>query len=434
MRTTLFFSIWALGLIATPRLADAGQYETLHEVLRHFQVAFVDRANTAALLYGALQGLESAAPDCRIEVLAHPALYRVHAKSGQVEIGSAALGDYKQLEASLNAAADLVLKNGLAKDARTVEHAMIRRLVAGCGDPWSIFLEADLYNRLLDDGSTQVGTAGILVEPHGADLRILDVMPGMQAEKAGIRPGQRVDKVAGRPADHLTELEALALMRGPLGQKVTVVVEGKAHELTFAEEPKRNISVDLIKGGYARIHLHNFRAGTGERLGGVIGKIGKKLKGQLRGLVLDLRGNPGGLVTEGTAVVGLFTSPGLVVSVISKKHMRIEEERSTGSGPYRKLPLVILADHRSASVSEIVIMSLRDKGRAKLVGTKTLGKGTVQVVMELMDGSALKLSTGRYYSPKGTPLYEGIEPDFRVEWDGKGKDVQLERAVRLLRG
>jgi carboxyl-terminal processing protease len=154
---------------------------------------------------------------------------------------------------------------------------------------------------------------------------------------------------------------------------------------------------------------------------------------EMKALILDLRGNPGGLVTEGTEVVGLFIKGGKVVSVVSRKHLRTEVEQSPRPGPYRRLPLILLVDHRSASVSEIVAMALKDYDRAKIVGQKTLGKGTVQVVMELMDGSALKLSTGRYYSPRGTPLYEGIEPDYAVEWNGQGKDPQLQKAKLLLK-
>jgi len=222
-------------------------------------------------------------------------------------------------------------------------------------------------------------------------------------------------------------------MRGPIGSRVEVKVGGKSHTLTMAEEPRRNLAVDPLKGGIAHVRIMNFRPNTGRRLAAVLRKLQKHYKGKLRGLVLDLRGNPGGLVTEGTAVVGLFTGPGKVVSVVSKKHMRVEVEENRRPGPYRKLPMVLLVDHRSASVSEIVTMALRDYGRAKVVGEKTLGKGKVQVVMELMDGSALKLSTGRYYSPKGTPIYEGIEPDQEVAWDGQGEDKQLQAAVKLLK-
>ena len=305
-------------------------------------------------------------------------------------------------------------------------------MVAHCGDQWSVFLEEDLYNRLLDDGTKKTGSAGLLVEPSGEQLVVLDVTTGSPAEKAGIKVGQKIDSIAGRLANRLNELEALALMRGVVGKKVSLIIEGKSLELEFSPEPKKNISAYKPKKRIARIHLLNFRVGTGRRLASVMRDLMKMTKGKLKGLILDLRGNPGGLVTEGTAVVGQFINGGKVVSIVSRKHMKIEVEESPRPGAYRKLPLVLLVDHRTASVSEIVTMALRDYNRAKVVGTKTLGKGTVQVVMELMDGSALKLSTGRYYSPKSTPIYEGIEPDYEVIWDGTGKDIQLQKAKKVL--
>lgn len=411
--------------------ARAGQdFDTLHEVIRHFQVAFVERPNMGALLTGALQGVKMAAPKCEIRILPHPSLFEVQARGKRVKITRDAVRSYPELEKSLIQVGRLVEGQKLSSSHRVLEHAMIREMVMNCGDPWSVFLEGDLYKRLLDDGSGKTGDAGLLVEPHGEVLRVLDVTPESPAAKAGIRVGETVAQIAGQPAGRLNELEALALMRGPVGQKVKLVAAGKIHELEFAPPPKRNIAVDPPVDGIARVHLMNFQAGTGRRLAGVL----KKLSGMgMKALILDLRGNPGGLVTEGTEVVGLFIQGGKVVSVVSRKHMRTEVEQSPRPGPYRGLPLVLLVDHRSASVSEIVAMALKDYDRAKIVGEKTLGKGTVQVVMELMDGSALKLSTGRYYSPKGTPLYSGIEPDVEVKWDRQGRDTQLQGAKMILK-
>lgn len=420
-----------VALLLTPHQSRAGKdFDTLHEVIRHFQVAFVDRPNMGALLTGALQGVKKAAPKCEISILPHPNLYQVKAKGKSFKISKEAVRSYQRLEKALIKIGRLVEGQKLAKSHQALEHAMIREMVMNCGDPWSVFLEGNLYRRLLDDGSGKTGDAGLLVEPRGEGLRVLDVTADSPAAKAGIRVGDQVSKIAGLPAGQLNELEALALMRGPIGKKVTVVIGGKTHQLEYAPPPKRNIAVDPPVDGIARVHVMNFQAGTGSRLAGVL----KKLAGmEMKALVLDLRGNPGGLVTEGTELVGLFISGGKVVSVVSRKHMRTEVEQSPRPGPYSRLPLVLLVDHRSASVSEIVTMALKDYDRAKIVGEKTLGKGTVQVVMELMDGSALKLSTGRYYSPKGTPLYEGIEPDFEVEWDGRGKDPQLQKAKMLLK-
>lgn len=221
------------------------------------------------------------------------------------------------------------------------------------------------------------------------------------------------------------------MTRGKIGEKISLVVEGQNHQLQCASASKQNIIVDTPKGGVAMVRLLNFRADTGKHLKAVMAKIENEYHGQLKGLILDLRGNPGGLVTEGVEVVGLFIDGGRVVSVDNRKHNQTEIEESRAPGPYRNLPLVLLVDRRSASVSELVALALRDYKRAKLVGAVTLGKGTVQVVLELSDGSAIKLSTGRYFSPHGFGIYEGLEPDIEVPWDGKGEDVQLKKAFQL---
>jgi C-terminal peptidase prc len=424
---------WTVGLgllLGLPPAQAADGLPTLREVLRHFEVAYVDTANLAALALGALQGLERVAPACRSELLPPPGLARTTCGEAKHDLPLAALADGKALAKELEACAALALTSSPGLARLKLERSMLRELVARCGDHWSVFLEADLVPRLVDDGSAPAASAGLLFEPVHGGLRVLDVVPDMPAAKAGIVSGQRLDAVGGRSAEVLNELEALALVRGKPGDKVEVVVEGKALTLELAEEPKRHVSVSELGQGVARVHLTDFRQATSQRLAGVLEKL--EAGGGLKGLVLDLRGNPGGLVTEGTAVAGLFLPAGPVVSVAGKEHQRIQVERNPQGGRWQSLPLVVLIDHRSASVSEIVVMALRDAQRAKLVGQTTLGKGTVQDVLELSDGSALKLSTGRYYSPAGTPNYGGVEPDVTVAWDGRGEDLQLRRAAGLV--
>jgi carboxyl-terminal processing protease len=425
----LFFVLVLTGM---PRYSNAQDFETLHEVIRHFKVAFVDKPNMVALLVGGLRGVKRVAPGCQIKVLPHENLFEVSAKKKSLTISKDDLKSFESFEKAMVKVASLVLSAKLTKKKALLEREMIRGIVANCGDRWTVYLDQSIYARILDDGTRKMGSAGILVESRGNGIVVLDVEEGSPAEKAGIRPGMKVNRVAGRPASRLADLEALALMRGEIGKKVEVVIENKKYTFEFVDEPKKNISVEEPKNNIAVVRIHNFRPGTGTRLAGVMRKIMKFTSNKLKGLVLDLRGNPGGLVTEGTEVVGLFINGGDVVSVVSRKHLRTEVENSPRPGPYRNVPLVILADHRSASVSEIVIMALRDYGRAKVIGEKTLGKGTVQVVMELMDGSAVKMSNGRYYSPKGTPIYDGIEPDFEIVWDGKGEDLQLKKAKEML--
>ncbi|NMB73938.1 MAG: hypothetical protein GYA21_02275 [Myxococcales bacterium] len=420
-----------LSLAASATGAAAEKFTALHEVLRHFEVAFVDKANLHALATGALRGLVRSVPGAEVRLEAEPKFATVTIAGKSETLLADTMHDFKALEEALVRAATLAVGAGKA-NKRAVEHGMLREMVAACGDPWSVFLEQDIYNRLLEDGSVVIGDVGLLFENVPGGLRVLDAVVGGPAYQDGVRAGMKVDKVAGRDAATLNELEALALCRGKPGDKVELVIGGKARTLTIAEPPKQNIRVDVLPGGVARIHLLDFRADTGKHLAAVLPKIAEK-GGALKGLVLDLRGNPGGLVTEGTAVVGLFINGGTVVTVKKKKQMGAEVEAVRKPGPWKDLPLMLLVDHRSASVSEIVALALHDHERAKIVGEKTLGKGTVQVVMELADGSALKLSTGRYYSPKDTPLYQGIEPDVEVAWDGRGEDLPLKKALALLK-
>jgi C-terminal peptidase prc len=419
-------------LLSAHPVAAAERYPILHEVLRHFEVAFVDKANMTALLAGGLHGIKAMAPGCEIQISTLPDLFTVKAGRQSIALGGKANMSFKQLETVLTSAMDLVLTAKLVDKPSLLEHAVIRQLVGRCGDPWSVYLESDLYSRLLDDGATQRGDVGLLFEESKDGLRVLDVTPGSPAEAAGIKIGHKVDSVGGRPDTSLNELDALALTRGKIGDMVALVLEGKNYQLQCATESKQNIVVDTPPGGIARVRLLNFRAGTGKHLKSLLPKIEKEYQGQLKGLVLDLRGNPGGLVTEGAEVVGLFINGGRVVSVDNRTHNQSEIEESHAPGPYRNLPLALLVDHRSASVSELVALALHDYKRAKLIGATTLGKGTVQVVLELSDGSALKLSTGRYFSPQGAGLYTGLDPDIEVPWNGTGEDVQLKKAFQSI--
>ncbi len=419
-----------IQLRGLPSTAGSKDFTTLSDVIRHFEVAFVDKPNLMGLLVGGLYGLKRYAPEVQLSLRVDPDLFTIQVGKSSAQIKLQAVQSFRMLEKALVSAAAMVIDQLPSVNPIKLQHYMSRHLVENCGDPWSVFIDAELYPRLLDDGTRQTGSLGMLVERFELGLRVLDLEPHGVATQAGIRIGDRIDNIAERSAKTLNELEALALMRGKPGEQIRLVVEGKLYKLSMRPESKRNLIVDEPRSGIARVHILNFRSGTARRLSSVMKKLNAMTR--LKGLILDLRGNPGGLVEEATDLVGLFINPGTVVSVINRKQMRTEVERSQTPGAYRKLPMVVLVDHRSASVSEIVAMALRDHQRAKLVGEKTLGKGTVQVVMELKHGAALKLSIGRYYSPNGTPLYEGIEPDVECLWNHVGEDRQLRVARELL--
>ncbi|RLB55263.1 MAG: hypothetical protein DRI34_10835 [Deltaproteobacteria bacterium] len=413
---------------AGPAGAAGHDYPVLREVLRHLRLMFVDQPNLNALLLGGLRGLKQSLPELRVELGPRAGQYFLRAGASKLATDARAVESFTGLERALLGALRLARAAGGKKG---MEHQLIRGLISHCGDRWTVFLESAYYRRLLDDGTRQLGSVGLLPAAGRGGLLVLDVRDGSPAGQAGIRPGQVIDSIAGQPSERLNELEALALLRGPLGQKVTVTVAGRKHRLAYASEPKRNISVDPPEQGIARVHLLNFRAGTARRLRAVLGKLENM---GMRGLVLDLRGNPGGLLTEGVAVAGLFMDAGPVVRVVGRGRRHGETSENPAPGSWRALPLVLLVDGRSASVSEMVTMVLHERRGAKIVGSTTLGKGVVQVLIELEDGSALKLSTARYATPAGRTLLAGIEPDVPVAAGPGSGDLALQAARRVLSG
>lgn len=176
-----------LSAILSSQSRAAERYPVLHEVLRHFEVAFIDKVNLTALLAGGLQGIKNAAPGCEIQVARPPNMFVIKAGHKEITVSGGAKMNFKQIEAALTNAMDAVIAAKLVDKPAALEHSVIRQLVTHCGDPWSAYLESDLYARLLDDGSGQTGDVGLLFEESKDGLRILDVAPGSPASSEGIK-------------------------------------------------------------------------------------------------------------------------------------------------------------------------------------------------------------------------------------------------------
>ena len=408
--------------------AVASDNSIIREAVRAFYTTFVERPNAEALLAGALRGLKLAQPKVKIEVLSPPGRYLVSLGQKKMTLDERAVSGMDGLVGALHGLVELTLSAG-AVDKAFLEQTMLRHLTQACGERWTSFIVRQALSGLIDDGSNSVGSVGLvpLAEPTG--LFVLSVEAKSPAALAGIRSGQRLEKIAGRDPQNLSEMEALGLLRGPLGGKVEVVVEGKAHLLEFVAEEARNIEVDPPHAGLARVRIYNFRYETGKRLRAVL----EKLEGMgMTGLLLDLRSNPGGLVEEGVEVLKLFTPAVDLVRINDREQRRLQVMSNPTPGRFQKLPLVVLVDRRTASVGEMVAQALRDIRGARLVGEKTLGKGVVQVLVELSDGSALKLSSARFGSAPGGLLFDGLEPDLEIDLENLG-DQALEKAFGLLK-
>jgi carboxyl-terminal processing protease len=244
------------------------------------------------------------------------------------------------------------------------------------------------------------------------------------AAKAGVKPGDRFLAIDGLSARDLSMEDALSRMRGQPGTQIKVSLRRRdvesAIDLTLTRDIIRVDAVEgrLLPDRVIYIQLRVFQENTTEQLRRVLDEAvdHAAASGGVRGVLLDLRDNPGGLLSAAVMVADEFLKEGVIVSTRGRGGKLLRENRATGSGTRPSWPMVVLVNGYSASAAEIVAGALRDHKRALLVGTRTFGKGSVQNVVELPDGSAMKLTTALYYTPSGTSIQaRGIEPDVTIE-------------------
>jgi carboxyl-terminal processing protease len=285
------------------------------------------------------------------------------------------------------------------------------------GDPNTDFLTAVEYDSLKSRTARSYSGVGLTVEPSRAGLVVTSALNG-PARKAGVRRGDIIVRIDGRPAGKLTFDQALNLIKGQQGTVVHLTLSRSGHqrrvtvvrqEITLPSLRARIVRFRGTKLGYIR--LLSFRDATSERIGQATESL---VRHGAKGIVLDLRDNPGGLLTQAVRTVSIFLDEG-VVCTISGLHQDETTYVVTGEATYPKLPLVVAVNHGSASASEIVAAALQDHERAVVIGHRTYGKASVQSIRPLSYGTALKLTTAMYRTPAGRDLTgEGVRPKIRV--------------------
>jgi carboxyl-terminal processing protease len=299
--------------------------------------------------------------------------------------------------------------------------------MVGSLDPHSEFLDPQDYQELEDDTEGQFGGLGLVVEQKNGYVTVIAPMDDSPGFRAGIRPGDRVVKIDDKNSEKMSLEDAVRLLRGEPGTKVTVTVARPSTGETKVFTVSRAIIVtDMVKDvngrkdfplgpdGIGYVRITEFGDNTGDELQAAL----TKLKNQgMKGLILDLRGNPGGLLDEAVNVCQKFLPRGqLIVSTEGRIASENSVKRAEGHGDELKgEPIVILVNFGSASAAEIVTGCMQDLHRAVVLGEKTFGKGSVQSIFPLDDGSALKLTTAKYYTPSHRVIHEhGITPDIFV--------------------
>jgi carboxyl-terminal processing protease len=286
------------------------------------------------------------------------------------------------------------------------------------GDPNTDFLTAVEYDSLKSRTARSYSGVGLTVEPSRAGLVVTSALNG-PARKAGVRRGDIIVRIDGRPAGKLTFDQALNLIKGQQGTVVHLTLSRAGHQQLRVTVIRQEITLPSLRARIVRfrgtklgyIRLLSFPDATSERIGQATESL---VRHGAKGIVLDLRDNPGGLLTQAVRTVSIFLDEG-VVCTISGLHEDDTTYEVTGEATYPKLPIVVAVNHGSASASEIVAAALQDHERAVVIGHRTYGKASVQSIRPLSYGTALKLTTAMYRTPAGRDLTgEGVRPKIRV--------------------
>ncbi len=332
----------------------------------------------------------------------------------------AVAANYQQLQ-KFSMVMETIRRNYVEK---TTDEAMIDGALTGMLaslDPHSTYMNKEMYKQIQVETKGEFGGLGIEISAAEGGIKVVAPIEDTPAYKAGIKAGDLIIKIDDQLARDISLAEGVKLMRGKPGTSINLTIfrEGEDTPLVFkiirAVIKVKSVKSDVLAPGYAYLRITQFQERTDSLLAEAVRKLKDQSQGSLNGAVLDLRNNPGGLLNQAVAVSDLFLDKGKIVSTKSRTGSNLNFKAQPGD-ILDGVPMVVLINNGSASASEIVAGALKDNHRGVLVGSRSFGKGSVQTVIPLSDGSALKLTTALYYTPSGTSIQAtGIEPDIHVE-------------------
>ena len=318
-----------------------------------------------------------------------------------------------------------------------VEEVSIKDLVYGAIegmlaslDPHSGFMSPEIYKEMKVDTRGEFGGLGIEISQRDGVLTIVSPIEDTPASRAGLKSGDHILKIEDEYTKDMEIMEAVQLMRGAPGTKITITIMRpdfeKPQAFTLEREviKVQSVKSKTLESGFGYVRLAQFQERSGDDLAKALEQLRHENGGSLQGLVLDLRNNPGGLLDQAVEVADTFLAQGLIVYTQGREADAQMEFSAVQRGTEPDYPMVVLINGGSASASEIVAGALQDHGRAVIMGVQSFGKGSVQTIIPLSDDSGLRLTTAKYYTPNGTSIQaRGIVPDIEVQ-QSEIKEVQ----------
>jgi carboxyl-terminal processing protease len=310
-------------------------------------------------------------------------------------------------------------------DDHQLLQAAIRGMVASL-DPYSAYLDGDEYDEVKISSSGRYSGVGIELSIEDEQVVVIAPFEGSPAALAGIRSGDIIVTIDGIPVNTSTLADTIGRMRGAEGTsvKVGIMREGNPEPMLFTLKRSRvdlhSVRAEMLESGYGYARISQFSETTGDDLNAALKNLRKHNGAPLKGLVLDMRDNPGGVLEAAVSVADTFLDSGVIVTAKGRTPDSKFEMSATPGDALNGAPIVVLVNGGSASAAEIVAGALKDQHRAKLMGRTTFGKGSVQTIIPLSDDRAVKLTTSLYYTPSGVSInHRGISPDIELERDPK---------------
>ncbi len=306
-------------------------------------------------------------------------------------------------------------------DDKTLLEGAIRGMLSGL-DPHSAYLNQEEFKELQVGTSGEFGGLGIEVGLEDGFVKVISPIDDTPAQAAGVKAGDLIIRLDDTPVKGMSLNDAVKMMRGKPGTRITLTImrEGvqKPLKLTITRDviKVKSVKFRALEKGYGYLRITSFQNQTGEQVLKAVSDLKKEHGGELKGLVLDLRNNPGGVLGAAVSVSDAFLESGMIVYTEGRAKDAELRYTATPSDALKGAPMVVLVNGGSASASEIVAGALQDHKRAVIMGSRTFGKGSVQTIFPMSNNSAIKLTTARYYTPGGRSIQaDGIEPDITLK-------------------